>query len=84
MSIVGDASLFMARFVRGQVKSSRDLQDENSAAGRALYPHLAKYGVFIPQAHFALVSTAHTDQDVELIGEAYRQAFRDLRAAKLI
>jgi glutamate-1-semialdehyde 2,1-aminomutase len=84
VEIVGDASLFMARFVPHQVQSIRDLVDENKAAVRALYPHLAAYGLFIPHAHFALVSAAHTDEDVELIGEAYRQAFRDLRVADLI
>jgi glutamate-1-semialdehyde 2,1-aminomutase len=84
VEIVGDASLFMARFVPHQVQSIRDLVDENKAAVRALYPHLAAHGLFIPHAHFALVSAAHTDEDVELIGEAYRQAFRDLRAAELI
>ena len=84
VTIVGEGSLFMARFVRGEVKSARDLANENVAALRGLYPYLAKYGVFIPHVHFAVISAAHTDEDVELISQAYRQAFHDLRAAKLI
>jgi len=84
VSIVGDSSLFMARFVPNEVKSARDLVKENKAAAGQLYPHLAKYGLFIPQGHFALVSAAHTDADIELITEAYRQAFHDMREADLI
>jgi glutamate-1-semialdehyde aminotransferase len=84
VAIVGDASLFMARFVPDEVKSVRDLVNENKAAAAELYPHLAKYGLFIPHGHFALVSAAHSDGDVQLITEAYRQTFADLRAADLI
>lgn len=84
VSIVGAGSLFMARFVAGGVNSARDLVNENKAATQALYPHLAKYGLFIPQGHFALVSAAHTEADVAFITAAYRHAFRDLRAAELM
>jgi glutamate-1-semialdehyde aminotransferase len=84
VTIVGEGSIFMARFVPGGVRSVRDLAQENVAAMRGLFPHLAKYGVFIPQAHFALISAAHTDAEVALIAEAYRHSFRDLRAAGLM
>lgn len=84
VAIVGDGSLFMARFVPDQVKSVRDVVNENKAAVRALYPHLAKYGLFIPHGHFALVSAAHTAEDVDLIIDAYRQSFRDMRAGGLL
>ncbi|HXW01110.1 MAG TPA: aspartate aminotransferase family protein [Anaerolineae bacterium] len=84
VTIVGEGSLFMARFVPGGVRSVRDLAQENVAAMRVLYLHLAKYGVFIPQAHFALISAAHTDAEVELIAEAYRHSFGNLRAAGLM
>jgi glutamate-1-semialdehyde aminotransferase len=84
VDIVGDASLFMVRFVPHRVRSVRDLAGENKVAGRTLYPLLASYGLFIPHAHFALVSAAHTDEDVEVIVDAYRQALLDLRAADLI
>lgn len=83
-TVVGEGSLFMLRFTPGPVRSVRDLAHENQAAARALYPHLAQYGLFIPQGHFALVSAAHTEDDVALISEAYRLALRDLRAAGLI
>ena len=84
VTIVGEGSLFKARFVPHAVTSARDLVKENKAAATQLYPHLAKYGLFIPQGHFALVSTAHTETDIALITEAYRQALRDLREADLI
>ncbi len=84
VAIVGDGSLFMARFVPDEVKSVRDVANENKAAVRALYPHLAKHGLFIPHGHFALVSAAHTAEDVDLIIDAYRQSFRDMRAGGLL
>lgn len=84
VAIVGDGSLFMARFVPDEVKSVRDVANENKAAVRALYPHLAKQGLFIPHGHFALVSAAHTAEDVDLIIDAYRQSFRDMRAGGLL
>jgi glutamate-1-semialdehyde 2,1-aminomutase len=83
-TVVGDASLFMVRFVDHKVTSARDLMDENRTALRELFPYLVKHGVFIPQNHFAIISAAHSAEDVESIVEAYRRALHDLRAVKLI
>jgi glutamate-1-semialdehyde 2,1-aminomutase len=84
VTIVGDGSLFMARFTPGPVNSARDLVHENRAAMRELFLYLAHHGVFIPLAHFALLSAAHTDEDLGLISEAYRLALRDLRVAGML
>ncbi|MBI1877927.1 MAG: hypothetical protein HYR94_06830 [Chloroflexi bacterium] len=84
VNIVGDGSLFMAHFVPGPVNSVRDLVNENRVAMRELFLHLAKYGVFIPLAHFALLSAAHTDEDIQLVVDAYARSLRDLRAAGLM
>ncbi len=84
VTIVGEGSLFMARFVPGSVNSARDLVNENRTAMRELFLYLAKYGVFIPYAHFALLSAAHSDEDLRLISDAYRRTWHDLRVAKLL
>ncbi len=84
VAIVGEGSLFMARFVPGAVNSARDLINENRTAMRELFLYLARYGVFIPYAHFAVLSAAHGDGDLQRISSAYRRAWRDLRAAGLL
>lgn len=84
LSVVGDGSMFMVRFVKGPVESPRDLAGENTAAYRELFLHLARYGVFVPNTHFALLSAAHSDEDVERILFAHRRAFADLRAGGLL
>lgn len=83
-TVVGDASLFMVRFVPGAVRSVRDLADEDTNAMRELFVYLSKYGVFIPHAHFAVISAAHTADDVSHIIDAYRHALRDMRDAGVV
>jgi glutamate-1-semialdehyde 2,1-aminomutase len=82
--VVGEGSLFISRFVSGEVRSVRDLAGENGAAYRALFLHLIRHGVFIPNTHFGLLSAAHTEVDLARILEAHRLSFRELREAGLL
>jgi glutamate-1-semialdehyde 2,1-aminomutase len=84
MSVLGEGSLFMVRFVEGPVASVRDLAGENTTAYRELFLHLARHGVFVPNTHFGLVSAAHTAEDVDRIVDAHRRAFADMRALGLL
>ena len=78
-TVVGEGSLFMVRFVEGEVRSVRDLASENRRADMELFPRLAEQGVFVPNTHFGLLSTAHSDQDLERIVEAHARALGDMR-----
>jgi glutamate-1-semialdehyde 2,1-aminomutase len=82
--VVGEGSLFITRFVTKEIRSVRDLAGENAAAYRALFLHLIRHGVFIPNTHFGLLSAAHSDEDVTEILEAHCRSFRELREGGLI
>jgi glutamate-1-semialdehyde 2,1-aminomutase len=84
VTVLGDCSLFMTRFVAHDVHSIRDLAGENVDAYRELFLHLARSGVFVPNTHFGLISAAHTDADIDRILEAHRQSFRELRSAGML
>jgi glutamate-1-semialdehyde 2,1-aminomutase len=78
-TVVGEGSLFMVRFVDGEVRSVRDLASENRRAYMELFPRLAEQGVFLPNTHFGLLSSAHSDPDLEHIVEAHARALGDMR-----
>lgn len=80
-SVVGAGSLFMVRMVEQLVSSHRDFAGERDAAYREMFPRLTRHGVFLPNAHFGLVSTAHTDADLEAIVVAHAAVFDELRQA---
>ena len=84
MTVLGDGSLFMARFVDRPVRSTRDLAGENTAAYRELFLHMTRHGVFLPHTHFGLLSAAHTDDDVATILEAFRRSLAELRGRGLL
>jgi glutamate-1-semialdehyde 2,1-aminomutase len=84
VTVLGAGSLFMARFVDGPVRSHRDLANERSAAYREMFPRLLRQGVFLPNAHFGLLSAAHTAADVDAIVDAHREVFSELRDGGLL
>jgi glutamate-1-semialdehyde 2,1-aminomutase len=80
VTVVGDGSLFMMRFVRGAVNSVRDLANENRDAYRDLFPLLARERVFVPNTHFGVLSAAHTGEDLQRIVDAHAAALAELNA----
>jgi glutamate-1-semialdehyde 2,1-aminomutase len=81
---VGAGSLFMLRFVTGEVRSVRDLAGENRRAYAELFPRLVRRGVFVPNTHFGLLSAAHTDDDLQRIVDAHEGALREMRELALL
>jgi glutamate-1-semialdehyde 2,1-aminomutase len=81
---VGEGSLFMLRFVTGEVRSVRDLAGENRRAYAELFPRLARRGVFVPNTHFGLLSAAHTDDDLQRIVNAHEGALGEMRELALL
>lgn len=84
VTVVGAGSLFMTRMVTGSVRSHRDFAGERVEAYREMFPRLLRHGVFLPNAHFGLISAAHTAADVKAIAEAHRQVFEELRDVGLL
>ncbi|CAN5680354.1 glutamate-1-semialdehyde 2,1-aminomutase [soil metagenome] len=84
VTVLGDGSLFMSRMVTHPVRSHRDFAGERTSAYLQMFPRLLRHGVFLPNAHFGLVSTAHTDDDVARIVEAHARVFEELRELRLL
>jgi glutamate-1-semialdehyde 2,1-aminomutase len=84
VTVLGGGSLFMARFVDGPVRSHRDFAGERNAAYREMFPRLLRRGVFLPNAHFGLLSAAHTAADVAAVVAAHREVFAELRTGGLL
>jgi glutamate-1-semialdehyde 2,1-aminomutase len=78
-TVVGEGSLFMVRFVTGKVRSVRDLAGENRRAYAELFPRLARRGVFVPNTHFGLLSTAHSEADLQRIVDAFESTLGEMR-----
>ncbi len=59
----------------------RDQATANSTAGRLLATYLMLQKVLVSAPmHLAFLSTAHTDQDIDLIIDAHRQALARLKS----
>lgn len=84
ITVLGEGSLFMTRMVDHPVRSHRDLVDERAAAYREMFPRLLRHGVFLPNAHFGLLSAAHTDADVAQVVAAHEAVFAELRELGLL
>lgn len=80
-TVVGEGSLFMVRMIDHAVRSHRDFVGERSPAYLEMFPRLTRHGVFLPNAHFGLLSAAHTDADLEAIVAAHAAVFDELREA---
>ena len=84
ISVLGEGSLFMIRFVKGPVRSTRDLQGENTAAYQQLFLHMARHGVFLPHTHFGLLSAAHSKANIDTILEAFRRSLAEISRQGLL
>ncbi len=82
--ILNAGSIFRLYFQANTIHSSRDIDKQYSTAEREFDLHLMNYGVLIPGIHLAFLSTAHSPGDVEMIIEAFKQAFFEIRADGLI
>jgi glutamate-1-semialdehyde 2,1-aminomutase len=84
VTVMGAGSMFMARMIDHPVRSHRDFADERTGAYQQLFPRLLRHGVFLPNAHFGLVSTAHGPEDVARIVHAHAEVFHELRVLGLL
>ena len=72
-------SLFYLRFQRAHINSSRDIDSSLHDAEIQFYLHLLERGVVVPGIHMGLISTAHTDEDVDMIVDAMKESLKDVR-----
>lgn len=84
ITVMGEGSMFMVRMVDGPVRSHRDFARERTAAYREMFPRLLRHGVFLPNAHFGLVSAAHSEEDADAVVAAHGRVFEELREEGLM
>jgi glutamate-1-semialdehyde 2,1-aminomutase len=65
--VIGAGSLFSVLFSDRPMKNLRDVLASNRETAGAFYTGLVVNGVYIPEHHFAFMSGAHTDADVDQI-----------------
>jgi glutamate-1-semialdehyde 2,1-aminomutase len=79
--VTGTGSIWGLLFMDTSPKNMRDQSVANATAGRLLAAYLLLEGILLSAPmHLAFLSTAHTDQDVDLILEAHRRALMRLKA----
>lgn len=75
--VVGEPALFDIVFADGQIQNYRDVQRANSAVAKRFNALLRERGIFKGETKY-YVSTAHTAEDVQRTGEAWKSAFDEL------
>jgi len=67
IQVLGIRSIFTVHFSERPLKNVRDILTSDRETARAFYTGLVANGVYIPDFHFASISAAHTDDDVDQI-----------------
>jgi glutamate-1-semialdehyde 2,1-aminomutase len=79
--VTGGGSIWGLHFTDRPPVSVRDLADANRWAGRVLPAYLLLEGVLVSSPyHIGLISTEHTEADVEEALEAHRRALERMKA----
>ncbi len=84
VQLLNAGSIFYLHFQRDPIETSRDMANPNREAEREFYLHLMNHGVIVPGIHLFFLSTAHSDEDVDKVIEAFKQSFDDVRADGLL
>ncbi len=72
-------SLFHLHFRREPISSARDIDESLKEAETEFYIHLWSHGVIVPGAHVAFISAAHTPEDIDVLIDAFRESFLEVR-----
>lgn len=77
-------SVFYLRFQRTPINSIRDVDDSLREAEETFYLHLLNNGVVVPGIHLAMISYAHTPEDIDQIIDAMKRSLREVRKSGLL
>jgi len=75
------ASMLQLYFTDRRVRNYADALTTDTKKYRALFTSLLGRGIFIPPSNFeaCFLSAAHTEEDIERVGEAFRGALGEIR-----
>jgi glutamate-1-semialdehyde 2,1-aminomutase len=80
--VKGQDSIFSVTFDHAAPPLVRDrLAGLDVTATIGLAYHMRKHGVFMPELHTMMLSAAHTDADLEQVGEAFGKSVREMASA---
>ena len=86
--LMSGLSQFHLRIQRGgPIQSSRDIDESDPAlkdADNQFFMHLLNHGVVVPGTHQFHISTAHTQEDIDYVIDAFKQSFLEIRAKGLL
>ena len=77
--IRGVGSIFSINFKYQASSFYREkLAGSNFKANTVIAYYMRKYGVYMPELHFLLVSAAHTEQDIDKVVDAFDRSLMDM------
>lgn len=83
--LLGLGSWFIPHFISGAPKSPRDLRGlETLIMQEILCNYLRYHGVYIPDLHTGFLSSAHTDEDAEIIIDGFKTSLQEMREDGII
>ena len=82
--IMNAGSIFHLVFTGGDINSSRDITEDWKTVESEFYLHLLGHDVIIPGIHLAFLSYAHKPEHVDVVIDAFRNSFDDMRADGII
>ena len=74
VQVMAAHSMIHLRFQKGRIVTARDVDRSLATAEREFYIRLMLEGVLVPGDHLALTSTAHSDQDIDRVVQAMKEA----------
>ena len=78
-------SMYFLRIQPGEpIRTARDIDRSLRLADDALTLYLLKHGVVVPPFHLGYISAAHTAEDIDLVIDAMKQSFLEVRADGLL
>jgi glutamate-1-semialdehyde 2,1-aminomutase len=85
LQLFGLGSWFVPHFHWGKPENPRDLlSPEGWEKGTALGNYMRYHKVYMPDLHTVFLSAAHTDEDVDLIIDGFKQSLMDMKRDGLL
>ena len=78
--IMGMESVFVAHFLEDDPENMRQLEENaNAVAEKLLSYYMRRHGVFMPDMHTVMISTAHKPEDIDELIAALKSSLTDMR-----
>jgi glutamate-1-semialdehyde aminotransferase len=80
LQLIGLASWAIPHFVSGPITGPRDLRElEGLIKQEVLCQYMRYHRVYLPDLHTVFVSAVHTNEDADIIIEAFKRSLTEMR-----